>query len=70
MSSFVSLLPVAGCGLMMWFCMRGMRARKCDPSQTIPTSGVEIEELRTEVARLRTQLTSQSNVSRSHSLDH
>ncbi len=65
MSTFVSLLPVAGCGLMMWFCMR---ARKCDPSQTSTTSAVEIEELRTEVARLRAQLTSQSDASRS--LDH
>ena len=63
MSFLVSVLPVAGCGLMMWFCMRGMRARKCDPSHTMTTSAGEIEELRTEVANLRARLSSQSNAS-------
>ena len=33
---FVSLLSVAGCGLMMWCFTRGMRTRKCHPLQTIP----------------------------------
>ena len=68
MSFLLSLLPVAGCGLMMWFCMRGMRASKCSPSEAI--SAVEIDELRTEVARLREQLNSQADRSQTHSVDH
>ncbi len=68
MNFLVSLLPAAGCGLMMWFCMRGMRGRKHTPAE--PASTVEIDELRTEVARLRQQLSSQADPSSTHSLGH
>lgn len=67
MSFLISLLPVAGCGLMMWFCMRGMRHGKCSTSKTAPP--VEVEELRAEVARLRVQLNAQPDASVQRSLD-
>ena len=67
MSFLVSLLPVAGCGLMMWFCMRGMRRGKCSTSETAPT--VEVEELRAEVALLRAQLNAEPDALVERSLD-
>ena len=67
MSFLVSLLPVAGCGLMMWFCMRGMRRGKCSTAETTPP--VEVEELRAEVARLRAQLNAQPDALVERSLD-
>ncbi len=48
MSFLVSLLPVAGCGLMMWFCMRGMRRGKCS-AETAPRG--EVDELRAQCRR-------------------
>lgn len=54
MAFLISLLPVAGCGFMMWFCARGMRRGKCTTSETDTTG--EIEELRAEVAQLRSQM--------------
>ena len=67
MSFLVSLLPVAGCGLMMWFCMRGMRRGKRSTSETAPT--VEVDELRAEVARLRSQLNAEPAALVERSLD-
>lgn len=67
MSFLVSLLPLAGCGLMMWFCMRGMRRRNCNTSETTPP--VEVAELRAEVARLRAQLNTQPDALVERSLD-
>ena len=67
MSFLVSLLPVAGCGLMMWLCMRGMRRGKCAESVTAPS--VQVEELRAEVTRLRAQLNAEPDASVQRSLD-
>ena len=67
MAFLVSLLPAAGCGLMMWFCMRGMRRRKCSTPETATT--VEIEEMTAEVARLRSQLNAEPNALVERSLD-
>ncbi len=66
MSFLVSLLPVAGCGLMMWFCMRGMRRGRCS-TQTVPRG--EVDELRAEVARLRSQLNAEPGALVQGSLD-
>ena len=67
MPFLASLLPVVGCGLMMWFCMRGMSRGKCSTLETAPT--VEVEELRAEVARLRAQLNAQPDALVERSLD-
>ncbi len=67
MSVLVSLLPVAGCGLMMLFCMRGMGRGKCSTSETAPTA--QVEELRAEVARLRSELNAQTAAVGERSLD-
>ena len=66
MSFLVSLLPVAGCGLMMWLCVRGMRSRNCSTAET--SEALQIEELRAEVARLRSQLNVEPGADRSR--DH
>lgn len=67
MSLLVSLLPVAGCGLMMWFCARGMRRSHCTTPAAPPS--VEVEELRAEVARLRSQLNAAPGEPTEHSGD-
>ena len=54
MSTMLSLLPMAGCGLMMWFCMRGMRGRSGASADSKPAG--ELEELRAEVAQLRSEI--------------
>ena len=41
MSTFLSLLPLAGCGLMMRFCMRGMRGRSGARADAEPAGEVE-----------------------------
>jgi len=67
MSSLLSLLPLAGCGFMMWFCMRGMRGKKSAMSE--PTRSAEIEQLRAEVSRLRAELHLRAGTSDRQTLD-
>lgn len=67
MSSVLSLLPLAGCGFMMWFCMRGMRGKNCATPE--PTQSAEIQQLRTEVSRLRAELHSREGASGRQTLD-
>ncbi len=54
MSTLLSVLPLAACGLMMWFCMRGLRGRSGASAEA--NSAGEMEELRAEVALLRSEI--------------